>query len=200
MKSNPHLSRPAALMEITSRAVLATREGVVGFADRVAEIYLATVPAAYQRVPFRPMVGDIAQITAAQKANRQTVDRYIKGVVLTFPSDLEDAWVAALPGEFQEEALGMLASRHGLLATRARGAHEGLAAFSDTLAATAAYAESMAPIVADGTIDERDLPFIKPALLRINTLQASLAGVEAQLIAALPDEQAGNVVPIRNAG
>ena len=200
MKSNPQLSRPAALMEITARAVLATREGVVGFADRVADIYLSTVPAEHQRVRFRPMVGDIAQISAAQKANRQTVERYIKRDVLTFPSDLEDAWVAALPGEFHEEALRMLAGRHGLLATRARGATEGLAAFSDVLSATASYAESMAPIVADGVVDERDRPHIKQALSCTNVLQTRLASVEAQLIAALPDEKGSNVVPMRSAG
>lgn len=200
MKSSPHLSRPTALMEITARAVLATREGVVGFADRVAEHYLATVPADQQRVTFRPMVGDIAQISAAQKANRQTVDRYIKGDVKSFPSDLEDSWVQALPEPFRDEALRMLASRHGLLAAKARSPREALESLSDATHAFSGFLGRMAPIVADGVIDDRDQPFLKPALTELADLQATLASLQAQLTNALPDQKGDKVVPMQRAG
>lgn len=199
MKTNPQPSRAVALMEITARAVLASREGVVGFADRVAEIYLTTVPAEHQRVTFRPMVGDIQQISAAQKANRQTVDRLIKGEVKSFPLDLEDAWVLALPEPHQAEALRMLSGRMGLLPAKVRSPREALESVADATHAFSDFLGHMAPIVADGVIDERDQPYLKPALAELADLQATLASIQAQLTAALPG-QGGKVVSMRSAG
>lgn len=200
MKPNPQTSRPVALMEITARAVRETREGVMGFADRVAEHYLATVPTEHQRVPFRPVVGDINQASAAQKANRQTVDRYIKGDVKAFPADLEEAWVHALAQPYQDEALRMLASRHGLLAAKARSPREALESLSDATHAFSDFLGRMAPIVADGVIDAQDQPYLKPALTDLADLQAALASIQAQLTAGLPDEKARNVVSMPRDG
>ena len=199
MKTNPQSSRAVALMEITSRAVLASPGRVVGFADSVADIYLATVPADQQRVRFRPMVGDIQQISAAQKANRQTVDRLIKGEVLSFPLDLEDAWVLALPEPFQAEALRMLSGRFGLLPAKARNPREALESVADATRAFSEFLGRMAPIVADGVIDTHDQPYLKPALGELAELQATLASIQAQLTAALPGKD-GKVVSMRSAG
>ncbi|KAF1045632.1 hypothetical protein [Xylophilus sp.] len=198
MKTNPQPSRAVALMEITARAVLASREGVVGFADRVADIYLTTVPVDQQRVKFRPMVGDIQQISAAQKANRQTVDRLIKGEVLSFPIDLEDAWVLALPEPHQADALRMLSGRLGLLPAKARSPREAMESVADATRAYADFIARMAPIMADGVIDSRDQPYLKPALTELADLQAALASLQAQLTAALPGE-GGKVIPMRGA-
>jgi len=186
MKSNPQPSRSAALMELTARAVRDTRDGVVGFADRVADHYLENTAEEHRRVPLKPLLGDINQISAAQKANRQTVDRYIKGEVKTFPCDLEEAWVAALQPPFRDEALSLLSGRHGLLAAKARSPREALESLSDATHAFSDFLGRMAPIVADGVIDERDQPYLKPALAELAELQAAMASIQAQLTAALP--------------
>lgn len=200
MKSNTQPSRPAILMEITARAVRETRAGVVGFADRVADLYLSTVASEHRRVAFRPVVGDIEQASNAQKANRQTVDRYIKGEVKSFPADLEEAWVLSLPEPYQAEALTALAARYGLLAAKARSPREALESVSETTRAFSTFLASLAPIIADGVIDARDQPHLKPALSELAELQAALASMQAQLTAALPDQPVCRVVPMRSAG
>lgn len=187
-------------MEITARAVRDTRDGVVGFADRVADHYLEHTSEEHRRVPLKPLLGDISQISAAQKANRQTVDRYIKGEVKTFPCDLEEAWVAALQAPFQDEALRLLSARHGLLAAKARAPGEALESLSDATHAFSAFLGGMAPIVADGVIDERDQPHLKSALEELADLQAAMASIQSQLTAALPGKgKADNVVRMRGA-
>jgi hypothetical protein len=197
MKPNLQLSRPALLMAITERAVRETRGGVIAFADRVAELYLESVPAEHRRAKIRPLAGDIEQVGVAQKANRQTVDRYIKGDVKAFPADLEEAWVRALPEPYQAEALRELSARYGLLAARATDEQAPLASIGDVMAAVGAIAKRMAPILADGQIDSRDRPHAKPALAAISDLQAKLASLSAQLTAVLADED--NVRELRKA-
>lgn len=197
MTINTHPSRPALLMEITERAVRATRGGVIAFADRVADGYLESVPVEQQRAKIKPMTGDIGQITAAQKANRQTIDRYIKGDVKAFPADLEEAWVKALPEPFQTEALREMSARYGLLAARISTGASPLATMGDVSHIIGELMKCMAPIVADGVIDARDQPHLKPALAAVADAQAFLASLHSQLAAALPDGRAP-VLPIRS--
>jgi hypothetical protein len=199
MTPDLHFSRPALLMAITERAVRETRGGVIGFADRVAENYLESVPAEQRRAKIKPLAGDIQQITAAQKANRQTVDRYIKGDVKAFPADLEEAWVRALPEPYQSEALRSLSARYGLLAARMNVGQPPLATMGDITGILGDLMKRMAPIVADGVIDERDLPHIKPALACVADAQGFLASLHSLLAAALPDEQ-GVVLPMKRSG
>jgi hypothetical protein len=187
MNPNSHISRPLLLMDITERAVRETRGGVIAFADRVADFYLESVPAEQRRAKIKPVVGDIAQMSAAQRANRQTVDRYIKGDVKAFPADLEEAWVRALQEPYQGEALRELSARYGLLPARVRLDQAPIATLGDLTARVGDLLTRTAPIVSDNKIDAADQPFIKPALAAIVELQAQLASLEAQLIAALPD-------------
>lgn len=196
MTLDPQFSRPALLMAITERAVRETRGGVIAFADKVAENYLETVPADQRRAKIRAVAGTLEQMTAAQKANRQTIDRYIKGDVKAFPADLEEAWVKALPEPYQSEALRALAARYGLLAARINAGQAPLAAMGDITVILGDLMRRMSPIVADGKIDEADLPYIKPALACVAEAQGYLASLHSMLAAALPDEQ-GVVLPMR---
>lgn len=199
MSPNFQMSRPTQLMAITERAVRETRGGVIAFADRVAEQYLERVPADQRRAKIKPVVGDIAQMSAAQRANRQTVDRYIKGDVKAFPSDLEEAWVRALPEQFQAEALRELSARYGLLPARLHVDQAPIASLGDVTARVGELLTRTAPIVSDNKIDAADRPYIKPALAAIVELQAQLASLEAQLVAALPDAGATVHPLVRNA-
>ena len=194
MMPNHQKSRPQFLMDLTAEAVSQTRGGVVAFADKVADLYEERVPAEHRRAKFKPVVGDLDQISAAQKANRQTVDRYIRGEVKAFPSCLEEAWVLSLPEPFQEDALRELAGRYGMLPARIRGPHEGIASISTVTHEFGDFIRAMAPILADGVINEQDRPYIKSALGELADLQAALASVQQQLTAVLPDEK---VAPVR---
>ena len=194
MMPNHQKSRPQFLMDLTAEAVSQTRGGVVAFADKVADLYEERVPAEHRRAKFKPVVGDLDQISAAQKANRQTVDRYIRGEVKAFPSCLEEAWVLSLPEPFQEEALRVLAGRYGMLPARLLDPSDGIAGMSDATHDYADFMRAMAPILADGVINEKDRPYIKRALSELADLQGSLASIQQQLTAVLPDEPA---MPVR---
>jgi hypothetical protein len=184
MIPNPQISRPAHLIAITVEALRQVPGGVMAFADRVADHYLAHVPEDQRRVPLKPVVGNLDQMDKAQRANRQTINRYINGEVRAFPADLEESWVQALPPPANERALRELAERYGLLAARAPGPNGATVTLGDIATDVGALLQRMAPIIADGRIDEADRPLVPPALAAVRNLQSELACLEAQLAAA----------------
>lgn len=184
MNPNSQNSRPAHLIAITVEAMRQVPGGVMAFADRVADHYLAHVPEDQRRVPLKPVVGNLDQMSKAQRANRQTIDRYINGEVRAFPSDLEESWVQALPPPSNERALRELAERYGLLAARSPAPNGATVTLGDIAVDVGALLQRMAPIIADGCIDHTDQPFVAPALAAVRNLQAELACLEAQLSAA----------------
>jgi hypothetical protein len=184
MNPNPQISRPAHLIAITVDALRQLPGGVMGFADRVADHYLAHVPEDQRRVPIKPVVGDLTQMDRAQRANRQTINRYITGEVRAFPADLEESWVQALPPPANERALSELAARYGLLAARAPNSAGAATNLGEITKDVGSLLQRMAPIVADDRIDATDLPFVEPAIEAVVALQAELAGLHAQLLQA----------------
>ncbi len=104
------------------------------------------MPAEERRAKIKPISGDLAQMSAAQKANRQTIDRYIKGDVKAFPADLEEAWVKALPEPFYGEALRVLAAT-AFWPRAARRPRVPLATVGDVLELVGEVAQRMAPII-----------------------------------------------------
>lgn len=186
MNPNSQISRPAHLMAITVESLRQLPGGVMGFADRVADHYLAHVPEDQRRVPLKPVVGDLTQMDRAQRANRQTINRYITGEVKSFPADLEESWVQALPPPSNERALNELAARYGLLAARAPESAGATTNLGEITKDVGALLQRMAPIVADDRIDAADLPFVQPAIAAVASLQAELATLRAQLELALP--------------
>lgn len=200
MIPNNQMSRPALLMAITVEAMRQLPGGVMSFADRVTEHYLATVPEDQRRAPIKPVVGDLGQMDKTQRANRQTINRYITGEVKSFPADLEESWVHGLPPPSNERALRELAERYGLLAARAPESTSAVASLGEIMRDAGALLQRMAPIVADGCIDSADQPHIKPALAAVSDLIAELASMQAQLVAAMQVGEGGKVVPMRIAG
>ena len=197
MKPSCQKSRPAVLVEFAKQAVRTMPGGVMAFADKVAEHYLAAVPEDERRAPLKPVVGDLDQMDRAQRANRQTVSRYIAGEVRAFPSDLEESWVLALPAAFQEQALRELAARYGLLAAHVPTPGAVVSSLGDFTMDVGRFMQRMAPITADGKVDASDLPHIKPALQALSDLMGELASMQAQLTNALPDESAPRGAALR---
>lgn len=160
--------RSRTLLRHTRQAVRDQRLCVMKFATALADRYLAEVLPEDRVVKFRPMHGDTEQVLAAQKHNVQIVDRYLKGVVKAFPADLEDAWVSELPQPYRTRCTRDLAARRGLLAvTDPRSTDAPLqqsAELSDLLREVGEACTRLAPIFADGRVDETDMPFIGPAL------------------------------------
>jgi hypothetical protein len=86
-------------------------------ADAIAEQYQARVAPVERTLQFH--VGTTADsITKAQKANLQIFSRFYDGTV-RLPVDLEEAWVAALPGQHRIDCERELAQRYGFLGARA---------------------------------------------------------------------------------
>jgi len=197
MNPSSQMSRPAHLIAITVEAMRQLPGGVMGFADRVADHYLANVPEDQRRAPIRPVVGDLDQMDKAQRANRQTINRYMTGEVRAFPSDLEESWVHALPPPAHDRALRELAARVGLLAARAPESAGAATTLGEIAKDVGALLQRMAPIIADDRIDANDLPFVRPALDALADLQGELASLSQQLAAALDAADGRKVRSIR---
>lgn len=95
----------------------ATGLSIKSLADVVAAEYMARTAQFDRVIEFH--VGTTAASTErALKLNGQIVSRYMDETVKTFPADLEEAWVAALPQPHRDELVAELAGRYGLLAAR----------------------------------------------------------------------------------
>ncbi|MDW3712919.1 hypothetical protein [Pseudomonas sp. 2023EL-01195] len=82
-----------------------------------------------------------------------------------FPAWLEEAWVEALEPEYRERCLQELASRYGLLAVRELGGDAcPVTAFGQLVTRMGSTVEACGHVLADGLIDERDLPNL-PAMI-----------------------------------
>lgn len=189
------------LVRRIAREAQADRQLVVtAFADTFVILAHTMAAAAFDESNLRlPHPTDGAQHEKDRAHNRQIVDRWLRGKVEEFPAEFEEPWVMALPEPARERALLALFDRYDRLPAKKLAPDQGLSSFSDMLAHAARVTDAMAPIVADGRIDEGDRPHLKPALEAVSHLMASLAGMQAQLAAALPDE-ARNVVLMRSPG
>lgn len=81
------------------------------FAMAVAERYHALVAPDVRQVKLRLGEGDA--LCRAMKDNGQVLRRYMDGTVKVLPSDLEDAWVLALPEPYRGNCERDLARRRG---------------------------------------------------------------------------------------
>jgi len=101
------------------------------------------------------------------------VSRYLAGEN-DLPSWIEEGWVQALAPEYRERCINELAARHGLIGAREAGT-EGcaLTAFGQLVGRLGDVVEHAGAVLADGKIDEADLPLLPEAI-------RSLAAVEAR--------------------
>lgn len=178
------LVRRIALAALTAREL-----NLMTFADTFVARAYELAPVAFSQTNMRlPHPTDATQHEKDRLHNRQIVERWTRGEVAKFPHELEEPWVLALPAEWQERALAELSARYGLLAARAPEATTSIASLGAATEDFGKFIGTMGPILADGVIDENDLPHIKPALEHLIRVQAELASLAQQLARALPDE------------
>lgn len=184
--------RQSVIYGYTRRMLDEIATNAATFAMALAECYLRSTAPDVRTVPFRLGEGD--ELLKAMRNNAQILRRYMDGSVKVLPADLEDAWVLALPEPYRGECERDLASRRGRLSMRA------IASDSESKAvglATLAHEfgqllEALAPALADGVINEADLPFARRILNESDDLIAAVLAVRRQVTDLLPGE--GNAV------
>lgn len=165
------------------------------FSRAVVTHYFAHTPEASVNTNLRqPSTSNADRMEEDEKHNRQIIERLMKGVVKTFPADLEEAWVMALPDAYREQALRELAARYGLLPARAVQIADFQANAATLMKAVAQVMETFAPIAQDGVINHLDRPHLKPFLASIADAQGVLASLAHQAAQALADESPAQVV------
>lgn len=81
------------------------------------------------------------------------------------PTWMEEAWVAALEPEWRERCINELADRYGLIGARAAGLVGcPVSAFGQLVAGIGQAVERCSVVLADGKIDENDLPDLPAAI------------------------------------
>jgi len=206
MTNIPHVSEPRSrtVLRNTRRAIDDGRLKVLPFSERVAARYFAEVQVEDRTVPFR-VDGETAETAlAARKHNHKFVDRLLKGEIKTFPADLEDAWVAELPEEHRERCVRELAARRGLVAVADPRVSDAPVVqggeLSDLLREVGASAAALAPIFADGRVDEADMPHIGAALDQLGALLTATLQIHqrmSRVVTEAAGKRSSNVLAMR---
>ncbi|SFD67405.1 hypothetical protein SAMN05660831_02075 [Thiohalospira halophila DSM 15071] len=188
----PAPTRQAALVAWAQQMIQRTGSSERDFALRVGEQYRATVPPDQQSLPWPdPDQAESAdEYSRLVDSARKRVERYLRGDN-ALPVELEEAWVSALGGEWSTGCRRELARRMGLLGARLpeEGAEATVTDAGALLRTAGAAVEALAPIVADGVVDEHDRPHVGRALSQIANAQAELTTWIQRLSAVLDDEE-----------
>lgn len=203
MTNIPHSPRSRVVLRYTRDAVRAKVLAVLPFSVSVSADYLQHVQPEDRVLRFREDGDSADSALKAQKHNWQLVDRLISGASREFHADLEEFWVEHLPEPFRSDCRAELTRRYGFVASTPLDAPEQVATeglpglareFGETMSA-------LAPILADGMIDERDLPFVRRALQEGTDLVAQWFAIQRKLVDVLPAGEAHGaaVVPLRRA-
>lgn len=100
------------------------------------------------------------------------VGRWLSGEV-DLPSWIEEAWVHALEGDYQDRCLNELASRHGLTGARAlSGDANPVGVFGQLVARMGTTVALGSEILADGRIDAQDLDKLPEFIERLRSAEA----------------------------
>ena len=163
------------------------------FADDVKGIYHDRVPNEKDRIIHFHEGGDASKMLVA---NAQLMFRIIKGAV-KFPADIEEAVVLTLPEPYKGDCLAELAGRYGLLAAHVPdiSCNESVSNISHLMKETGEAIEKLAPMLADGVIDENDAHLAKDALKEINDVFAELVQLQARITNILPENK-GNPLKV----
>ncbi len=115
---------------------------------------------------------DTAVFLRASGSWLRRVGRWLSGEV-DLPSWLEEAWVDALEGDFQECCLNELASRHGLCGARALiGDANPVGVFGALVSRLGNTVALGSEILADGRIDIEDLNKLPEFIDRLRSVEA----------------------------
>jgi len=185
MNTNIHETRSMTVIKHVNDLILSEKVSEGTFADDVKNIYHLRVQDKKFRVVKFHEGGDTFE---DMKANAQLLFRMMKSHV-KFPCDLEESVVLALPEERQRNLKAELAARYDLLAAPIphNNPEDNVFSLAVLLKTTGSTIEALAPVIADGVIDEKDLPHAKTALTEINKTVASLISWQQAITAVLPD-------------
>lgn len=200
-RQNPsglRISRDQVLVAYATQMIARTHLSQDDFAQALSARLHQLIPAkaVSANVPdFEELArgNDTAAFLRASGAWLRRVGRWLSGEV-EVPGWIEEAWVQALTGEFQERCLNELASRHGLTGARAlEGSACPVGVFGQLVARLGQTVELGSEILADGKIDEGDLPLLPEFVDRLKAVEARCAELRTKAQAALA--QAGDSAP-----
>lgn len=180
-KSQPQFREPraAVIFRHTTACIRNSKHTDASFAQAVADAYMALVSPGERVVDFH--TGFSAEESEkAQRANAQLVSRFRVGTV-KLPTDLEEAWVYALPSPWGEECARELAQRYGFMGARMPEL-EPNAELLNVSRMSIEFGESLgalAVVMADGQVDARDVPALREARRQLNDLRAELETMAA---------------------
>lgn len=148
--------RQSVIYGYTRRMLDETATNANTFAMVLAEQYLATVAPDVRTVPFRLGEGD--ELLKAMKNNAQILRRYMDCTVKVLPTDLEDAWVMALPEPYRSECERDLARRRGRFSIALADSMSGeeFASIGDVLTQAGELCTEWGKALADGTLTEAE--------------------------------------------
>lgn len=130
------------------------------FAMVVAELYLGMTAPDVRQVKFRLGEGD--ELIRALRNNGQILRRYMDGTLKVLPSDLEDAWVMALPQPYRDDCERDLARRRGQLPVpMPHGDECAIASMAKLYKEFGHLMEALAPAMSDNVIDGADAQYAK---------------------------------------
>jgi hypothetical protein len=111
---------------------------------------------------------------------------------IDLPCWLEEAWVQALAGEYQERCINELAGRYGLSGARALGGDAcSVGVFGQLVARLGQSVELGSQILADGQIGAEDAPLLPEFIDRLASTEARCGELRAQAAAVLAERGAG---------
>lgn len=172
-----HISRDQVLVAHAVEMIARTGFSQDDFAQALSSNLHRQIPekATSKDVPdFKLLVqgSDTAVFLRASGAWLRRVGRWLSGEV-DLPSWLEEAWVDALEGDFQESCLNELASRHGLSGARALiGDANPVGVFGALVARLGNTVALGSEILADGRIDIEDLNKLPEFVDRLRSVEA----------------------------
>jgi hypothetical protein len=205
--SNPRqspISRDQVLVAHAAEMIARTRLSQDDFAQALSSQLHRMIPAkaSAKDVPdFEALAkgNDTGAFLKASGAWLRRVGRWLSGEV-DLPGWIEEAWVQALEGEFQERCLNELASRHGLTGARALGGEAcPVGVFGQLVARLGKTVALGSEILADGKIDDADLPLLPDFISKLTSVEARCGELRAKAQKAMA-EQGRSLVPVRAVG
>jgi hypothetical protein len=190
MKRGPHFQPPrqSVVYGYTRRMLDETATNANSFAMELAAQYIATVAPDVRTVALKLGEGD--DLIRALKANGQILRRYMDGTVKTLPADLEDAWVMALPEPYRSDCERDLAQRRGRYSMCQLDPTESgqVVGLGELMKEVGQLCEALAPAVADGVINRKDLPHARKILDTSDDVIAAVLSMRRRITDLLDTE------------
>ncbi|WP_122487773.1 hypothetical protein [Pseudomonas sp. JAI120] len=191
------------------RQLLVSRDQVLvaHAAEMIARTYLSQDDFAqalsvnlHQQIPAKAALKDVPDFTALALGNDtasflrasgawlRRVGRWLSGEV-DLPSWLEESWVETLDGDFKDNCINELASRHGLTGARELdGSGNPLGVFGQLVNRLGSTVALGSEILADGRIDADDLAKLPEFVDRLRSVEARCGELRSRAEAVLLEQ------------